>query len=116
MQIFCQSLGEIIQINDMGTQRKIMEIIQINYYVYHNTKGRGGGDVKIYDLAIQPAEKHQHLCPGSTRNSECCKVCKWEAQENRLFNRRNLKSVFSGFQVVSFLTSNYTKTDLLPVP
>lgn len=42
MQIFCQSLGEIIQINDMGTQRKIMEIIQINYYVYHNTKGGGG--------------------------------------------------------------------------
>lgn len=58
----------------MGTQQKIMEIIQINYYVYHNTKGWGG--VKVYDLAIQPARKTPAPVPENTRNFECCKVCK----------------------------------------
>lgn len=55
----------------MGTQEKIMKIIQINYYVYHNTKGR-----VVYDLAIQPAEKHQHLCPRTqeTLNAQSLQV------------------------------------------
>lgn len=56
----------------MGTQQKIMKIIQINYYVYHNTEGRAGGG-GVYDLTIQPAEKHQHLCPGTQETLNAAK-------------------------------------------
>lgn len=62
----------------MGTQQKIMEIIQINYYVYHNTKGWGG--VKVYDLAIQPAEKHQHLC---LRTQETLNAVKFASEKHK---------------------------------
>lgn len=32
-----------------------------------------GGGLKVYDLAIQPAEKHQHLCPGTQETLNAAK-------------------------------------------
>lgn len=43
MQILYQSLEEIIQTSDLGTQQKIMKIIQVSSYAYQNTHKKWGG-------------------------------------------------------------------------
>lgn len=41
---------------------------------------RGGGGVKVYDLAIQPAEKHQHLC---LRTQETLNAVKFASEKHK---------------------------------